>query len=71
MKFLTGSEAVKIVRKLQDLNKISFYYIASVTAFEDEQTKKEILKSGLNIIIGKPCTKSSISTILKHVKIIS
>ena len=71
MKYLMGSEAVKILRKLQDLNKINNYYIASVTAFEDEQTKKEISKSGINTIIGKPCTKSSIFSVLKHVNIIS
>ena len=71
MKCLMGSEAVKIVRRLQVLNRINTYYIASVTAFDDDQTKKEIVISGVNTILGKPCSKSSICTVLKNLNIVN
>jgi CheY-like chemotaxis protein len=66
MEYLNGSEAVSIVRKLEDKKKIKNYKIASVTAFDDAQTKENILKSGATTIISKPCTKSDITNVLSN-----
>jgi signal transduction histidine kinase len=66
MEFLNGSEAVKIIRKLEEINKIKSNYIVSVTAFDDKATKKNIHDSGVNSILSKPCSKTVISGILKN-----
>ncbi len=65
MEYLNGSEAVKIIRRLEHTGKIYKYYIISITAFDDIQTKKNILNSGVNLMLTKPCTKSSILKIFK------
>ena len=65
MEYLNGSEAVKIIRKLEQNHKINKYPIASITAFEDDETRKNILNSGVNFILSKPCTKLDITNILQ------
>ncbi len=65
MEYLNGSESVKIIRNLEFNKKIKQYHIVSITAFDDEQTKERILKSGVNSILNKPCNKSNLSIILK------
>jgi CheY-like chemotaxis protein len=65
MEYLNGSEAVRIIRKLEDKQKIKKYQIVSITAFDDIDTTNTILSSGINAIITKPCTKSSITNELK------
>ncbi len=64
MEYLNGSETVSIERKLEEKKKIKNYKIASVTAFDDVNTRENILKSGANTIISKPCTKSDITNVL-------
>ena len=61
MDYLNGSETVKIIRKLQNLNKINSYNIVSITALEDNESKIKILKSGVNSIIMKPCIRTYVS----------
>ena len=70
MNYLNGSDAVSIIRKLEQLNKIKSYYIFSITAFDDIETKNNIMNSGINQIISKPCTKSSIIDVFKKLKVI-
>ena len=65
MYYLNGSEAVRIIRKFEEDNKIKNYKIFSVTAFDDEETRKNILNSGITTILSKPCSKSEIMNILK------
>jgi DNA-binding NarL/FixJ family response regulator len=67
MEYLNGSEAVKIIRKLEQNNKIKSQHIVSITAFDDIGTRKNILDSGVNTILSKPCTKSNIIEILRNV----
>jgi len=67
MEYLNGSEAVKILRKLEQNNKINSQHIVSITAFDDVGTRKNILDSGVNTILSKPCTKSNIIEILRNV----
>ena len=71
IKFLKGVEIVKLVRRLVELNINKIYNISIQTPLEDEQRKKKILISGVNTILGKPCTKSLIFTVLKHINIIN
>jgi len=67
MEYLNGSEAVSIVRKLEEKGKIKKYPIASVTAFDDNDTKSRIIKAGINRIIPKPCTKTDLTNILTKI----
>jgi len=61
MEYLNGSEAIKIIRRLQNLNKISkLFHIATVTAFEDAITKTNILNAGVDDIYQKPINKNHI-----------
>jgi len=69
MEYLNGSEAVKFIRKLEQINKIKSNYIVSITAFDDTGTKKNIHDSGVNSILSKPCSKTAISQILKNILI--
>ena len=39
MDYLNGSETIKIIRKLQNMNKINSYNIVSITALEDNESK--------------------------------
>ena len=64
MEFLNGSEAVRIIRKMEENNKILHYPIVSITAFEDTQTRQNIINSGVDSIITKPCNKSDILHLL-------
>jgi CheY-like chemotaxis protein len=54
MEYLNGSEAVQIIRKLEEKRKIKRYQIASISAFYDVYTKSRIINSGVNTIIPKP-----------------
>jgi len=60
MEYLNGSEAVKHIRKFQNMNKINKFFIASVTSFEDNITKQNILNAGVNEIYQKPLNKSNL-----------
>ena len=66
MEYLNGSDTVRIIRKMEADNKIKNYFIVSITAFDDTETKNFLLKTGVNLIISKPCTKSDISSILNN-----
>jgi CheY-like chemotaxis protein len=60
MEYINGSEAIKIMRKLEENKKMKNYTIASISAFDDIVTKKRILDSGANLVISKPTYKSEI-----------
>ena len=66
MEYMNGTEAVRILRKMQQDNKIKNYNIVSTSAFDDSESKKLILNSGVNSILSKPCTKSEICNILSN-----
>lgn len=61
MEYMNGSEAIKIIRKLQSLNKIPKFNIATVTAFEDAVTKGSIMQAGVDQIYPKPFSKNHLS----------
>lgn len=60
MEYINGSEAIKIIRNLQKLNKIKKFNIATVTAFEDVITRNNILNAGVDEIIQKPLQKHNL-----------
>jgi len=64
MEYLNGSEAVKIIRKLEQNNKIKSQHIVSITAFDDISTRQNIMSSGVNSILSKPCSKTAITDII-------
>ena len=64
MEFINGSEAVRILRKLENFKKIQKYPIISITAFDDPETRNRIKNSGVDSILSKPCTKNEIRKIL-------
>jgi PleD family two-component response regulator len=67
MEYLNGSETVKLIRKLEEKNKINKYYIVSISATDDIDNKIQIMKSGVNSIISKPCKKSDLNSIFKDI----
>ena len=70
MEYLNGSEAIRIIRKLEQLKKFTPVEIVSITAYEDEYNKKNIMESGANFILSKPCKRLDIVNIIeKHFKI--
>jgi CheY-like chemotaxis protein len=52
----------------QEEGKIKKYEIVSMTAFEDKEMKKKILKSGVDSIINKPCNKSELLKIISKLR---
>jgi CheY-like chemotaxis protein len=70
MEYINGSEAIRIIRELQKTNKIKNVKIISITSFEDEITKKNILDSGVDFLLPKPCTKKAFSDIFKKIGMI-
>jgi CheY-like chemotaxis protein len=67
MEYLNGSEAVKIIRNLENYNKVRSQFIVSITAFDDEGTRNNIKDSGVNSVLSKPCTKTQITEILRNI----
>jgi signal transduction histidine kinase len=67
MEYLNGSEAVKIIRKLEQNSKINSQFIVSITAFDDVGTRSNITDSGVNTILSKPCTKTKVTEILRNI----
>ena len=68
MDYLNGTEAVRLIRKFEENKMIHLYNIISITAYDDEETRNYILKSGFNSILSKPVSKSEILKYLKNLK---
>ena len=69
MEYINGSQAVQILIGLEQKGKIpeGTKYI-SLTAFEDESTKSEVLKSGFTAMLSKPASKFSLTKCLEAIK---
>ena len=71
MEFINGSEALRIIEKLQFNGKLtSKPLFVSLTAFDDIATKETILSSGFNDILIKPVSKVVINSLLKQYDLI-
>jgi signal transduction histidine kinase/CheY-like chemotaxis protein len=67
MEYLNGSEVISIIRKLEQNYKVKYQYIVSITAFDDIGTRNNILNSGVNSILSKPCSKTALTEILRRI----
>jgi DNA-binding NarL/FixJ family response regulator len=65
MNFMNGSKAIGIIRELEKDQKIKRNNIVTVTAFEDEATKSNIMNAGSDIILSKPCRASKIRELME------
>ena len=70
MDYMNGSKAAETLFELKKENRIKDVQIFSVTAFEDEETRKKITKSGINDIFSKPLNKQIILGCIEKYKII-
>lgn len=57
MEFLNGSDAVAILRRLEQRGKVDAKIFISTTAFSDVETHKRIISAGFDDILIKPITK--------------
>ena len=55
MEYLNGSDAIKILKKLEKFNKIKYIPIATITAYENVELIDYITKRGADYILSKPC----------------
>ena len=70
MEYMNGSDAIKIIRKLEIFNKINYTPIATITAFEDNSIKDNIIKKGSDYILSKPCNENQLKEFLEKFMII-
>jgi len=70
MEYIHGSEAIKIIRNLERDNKISTNIFISITSFEDEINKSNILKAGADMILFKPYSKNQVMKMLSKFKLL-
>jgi len=70
MEYLNGSQAIKIIRKLEKLNKIKKIPIATITAYENNSIKDFIIKKGSDSILSKPCNENSIKEFFEKFSIL-
>ena len=70
MEYLNGSEAIRIVRNLENRQKVKFVNIISVTSNEDPCYIQEIIRAGAQTVLNKPLTKSVLARVLKDYNII-
>ncbi len=68
MEYINGWEAVSIMRKQEESQKIKRFYIISISALDDVDSKKNPLSSGVDKIILKPCTKSDLVNLFTKIK---
>lgn len=66
MEYMMGSKSVEIIRELENLKKTKQIYIASLTAFCDDDTKEHILSKGANIVVSKPLSNSTLKMLIDN-----
>lgn len=71
MELMNGSSALKLIKSMEKGQKIKLETkFVSLTAFEDANTKREIINSGFNEVLIKPASKVKILKVLKEFSII-
>lgn len=66
MEFFNGSEAIKIIRKIELMKKKKRVKIISLSCHEDKNMGDLIIKSGADFIMTKPLSKQSIKSFLQN-----
>ena len=69
MEFINGSEAIEFMRKLEKKNFINKIIAITVTSHEDKNVLDSIINAGLNYVLSKPLTVSSLKNILNKLSI--
>ena len=67
MEYMCGSSAISLVREFEKQNKIQKYFICSLTAFEDTETKKDIINKGADIVLSKPISAKVLDNLIDSV----
>jgi len=70
MEYINGSDAIKIIRNMERLNKIKFVNIISLTGNEDLDSNYELIKAGAQAVFCKPLPRLLIAKALKDFNII-
>ncbi len=70
MEYLNGSEAIRIVRNLENRQKVKFVNMICVTSNEDPYYIQEIIRAGAQTVLNKPLTKSVLARVLKDYNIV-
>ena len=65
MEFMSGSNAIGLLREFENQNKIKPLFIASLTAFNDDETQNYIIKCGADIVITKPISMVQINELME------
>lgn len=63
MEFINGSEAIGIIRLIEERKRMRAKLIISITSHEESAIINNIKDSGANFIISKPLTKQKLSAI--------
>jgi len=64
MDYMNGSEAIKIIRKIENMGNIKRISIISLSCHEDPAFRDKIIQSGADFILTKPLTKQSIQSLI-------
>lgn len=71
MEYINGSQAVKLIKSISKKLNLSYKLnFISITAFEDEITKTNILNCGFSELLAKPVTKQKLKEVLGRLNII-
>jgi CheY-like chemotaxis protein len=70
MEFLSGSQAIQIVRNFEKSNIIKPVNLITSTCHEDEVIKNSILESGAQMVLSKPLNKTELFNAFKELNII-
>jgi len=70
MEYFDGSKTISILRELESSKKIKRVNFVAVTSYEDNFSCNQILKSGADFVIQKPCSKGHLISILDNLKLI-
>jgi len=70
MDFMNGSDAIKIIRKIEVSKNLKKLNIISVSCHEDHNIRDMILKSGAEFILAKPLSKPSIKSLIEKNKLL-
>jgi DNA-binding NarL/FixJ family response regulator len=66
MEFLNGSEAIKVIRSIENRKKCEKKLIISLTCHEDFAIIDSINKAGADYILSKPLSANKISPLLMN-----
>jgi len=66
MDYMNGSEAIRIIRRIENMRNIKRVNIISLSCHEDNAFREKILQAGADFILTKPLTKQSTQSLLEY-----